>query len=299
MRVAAHLRIPFITIDARREYERDVAQVMIDEYKQGRTPNPDILCNRVVKFGAFEEARRAHGADFIATGHYARVVQNNSGIYELHAAVDLSKDQSYFLAGIPRSVLPHVLFPLGESAKSDIRREAARAGLPSAARRDSQGICFLGKLDMRDFLKHYIHEHEGNVLDVYGNVIGMHMGAHFYTFGERHGFTITNSEHRHVPHYVVAKDVTNNTLTVSNTPPEALRGANFMLKKWNQFVDIGTPDTTFDAVFRYHGKRIPATIALMGEEGVLTVQDTSMLPAPGQTAVIYQGTQVVGSGIIM
>jgi tRNA-specific 2-thiouridylase len=298
MRVAAELRIPFVTIDARKAYEKEVAEVMISEYAQGRTPNPDILCNRVVKFGVFEQARKDYHADFLATGHYARVQHVAGAPSELHAAVDSGKDQSYFLSGIAQSALTQVLFPLGESMKKDVRAEAMKAGLHSATRKDSQGICFLGKLDMRDFLAHYIPKKEGVVLSLTGETIGTHEGAHFYTFGERHGFTIVDTRMRAKPMYVVAKDVVQNTLTVSDTQPRAQAGTTFTLSSFNALQEKPLAQREYDAVFRYHGARTP--VAVSEKEGTvsLTVQGGSMLPAPGQTCVLYLGTRVAGGGII-
>jgi tRNA-specific 2-thiouridylase len=196
-------------------------------------------------------------------------------------------------------MLPHVLFPLGESVKSDVRKEAHSAGLPTAARRDSQGICFLGKLDMHDFLKHYIEEHEGNVLNEQGEVVGTHRGVQFYTLGERHGFTVTNTLLRTKPLYIVNKDVAHNTLTVRETHPHKEAGADFVLSDWNQFVLNLEKYEQCDAVFRYHGERTPVIVKRQDTHRVtITLQKGSMLPAQGQTCVLYSGSQVVGGGII-
>ncbi|HMA78461.1 MAG TPA: tRNA 2-thiouridine(34) synthase MnmA, partial [Candidatus Paceibacterota bacterium] len=154
MRVAAHLEIPFLTCDAEQAYKDDVATYFIEEYRTGRTPNPDVMCNQQVKFGRFLEFARAQGADYIATGHYVQRVDTEAGI-ELHRGVDTGKDQSYFLWSLTANQLEQSLFPVGSSTKAEIRTEAETLQLPVAAKKDSQGICFLGQVDIPEFLSHY------------------------------------------------------------------------------------------------------------------------------------------------
>ncbi|HEY4510981.1 MAG TPA: tRNA 2-thiouridine(34) synthase MnmA, partial [Candidatus Paceibacterota bacterium] len=193
MRVAVRLGIPFTTLDLSDTYRREVAEEMIGEYKKGRTPNPDVLCNKSVKFGGFYDFAVSEGADYIATGHYART---ENGL--LFTGKDSAKDQSYFLWMVPSSVLSRTLFPLGLLTKGEVRARARALGLPNAARPDSQGICFLGDISMKDFLSHYIELKDGDVLDEKGSVIGRHKGSILYTIGERHGFEISPlSPHEH------------------------------------------------------------------------------------------------------
>jgi tRNA-specific 2-thiouridylase len=180
MRVAAHLGIPFHTLDASSEYKKAVIDYLIREYGAGRTPNPDIMCNREVKFGAFYEFARSHGADAIATGHYAR---HEGGA--LLAGVDETKDQSYFLWAVAPEALAYALFPLGSMRKSEVRASAERLGLPNAAKRDSQGICFLGSVSMEDFLRAELPVAPGEAHDTEGVVVGRHEGALLATLGER------------------------------------------------------------------------------------------------------------------
>lgn len=159
MRIAAELDIPFLECDAEECHERDVAEYMIEEYRKGRTPNPDVMCNRVVKFGVFWKFAQERGADYIATGHYARVKHttvDEKSVFELLKGVDSSKDQSYFLWKLGNEDLSHVMFPVGHLNKDEVRKIAKKAGISTAKKKDSQGVCFLGMLDMKDFLSHYI-----------------------------------------------------------------------------------------------------------------------------------------------
>lgn len=298
MRTAAALEIPFLTCDARDAYKALVADEMIREYRAGRTPNPDILCNKVIKFGVFEDFRKAHGAAYIATGHYVQTKQQSDGAYELLAAVDEKKDQSYFLSQVDASLLPHLLFPIGDTVKDDIRKEAANEQLPSAARRDSQGICFLGKLDMKEFLSHYIPKEPGNVVDISGVTIGTHDGALFYTIGQRHGFAITASDTGTVPHYVVKKDLSTNILVVDTSQKVVTAESDYALTHFNTLAPL-RDGATYDVVTRYHGPRTKAILLKSSETSyrvhTLASSEQSSL---GQTCVVYDGKRVLGGGII-
>ncbi len=298
MRVAAHLGIPFLTCDAEDAYKKDVADYMIEAYRSGLTPNPDVMCNEHVKFGAFYTWARAHGADFIATGHYAQK-QVHNGIHTLHAAIDPGKDQSYFLARMDREVLPYVLFPIGDSLKSDVRKEAERHGIPTFAKADSQGICFLGQIDMHDFLGHFITLTDGVVLNEDGKVIGTHSGALLYTIGQRHGFTVIGSDTATQPHYVVRRDLERNELIVSTIEPTLKLPGTISL---TQIRELGHGiEHTMDAVLRYHGARIPVTVTKTAEGGAILEHDASetITPSAGQLCVLYRDTECCGSGIIV
>ncbi len=291
MRVCAHLGIPFHFVEAEQEYRDGVAQYMIDEYKAGRTPNPDVLCNRVIKFGIMWQYARAHGADAIATGHYA----HTDGV-ALMRGVDEGKDQSYFLWMITQGELAHIRFPLGQLHKDEVRSIAQKADLFTATKKDSQGICFLGDVDMREFLLHYIEQKKGDVLDQYGEVIGEHDGVWFYTLGARHGFRITKQGTHDPRYYIVGKDLQRNTLTVSTEPlrTEVLGDTvTLTLRDTNWF---GSYDTTCDyiAQIRYHGESIQARI-ISDTQVVLTYSGVIAL---GQSVVLYEGDRVAGGGII-
>ena len=247
-RVAEQLGIPFYVFDLEEEYKKRVVDYMVSGYRRGLTPNPDVMCNKEIKFGLFLERALKLGADFVATGHYVIVKDVwTSGVLEdtrcpnsrhceprpqsrawqsLVIAKDKNKDQSYFLWTLTQNQLKHCLFPIGDYTKNEVRKLAKKFNLITAEKKDSQGICFLGKVTLVDFLKKYLPEKKGDVLDENGKKIGEHRGAHFYTIGQRHGFQIQNSKVKSQnhnsksqtnlsPHYVVSKNIKNNTITVA------------------------------------------------------------------------------------
>jgi tRNA-specific 2-thiouridylase len=293
MRVAAFLKIPFLTCDAEAAYRDRVAEIFIAEYARGRTPNPDILCNQVVKFGAFLEFARAQGADAIATGHYARRLDTQTGT-ELHRGADPNKDQSYFLWSLSSDQLKAAYFPVGNSHKSAIREEARRRGLPVADKRDSQGICFLGQVDLKAFLGHYVTLEPGSVLDETGRVIGQHQSAYIYTLGQRHGFTLLGET---APHYVVAKDIKRNTITVSRTPPTH-EATLLTLEQTVLRAPLENGDrVTFQTRYRgpiYHGE----IAAQSGATLTIACSEKREASAAGQSCVLYRDTLCLGGGII-
>lgn len=297
MRVAAHLEIPFLTCDAEAVYRDGVAQHFIESYRVGRTPNPDVLCNQQVKFGAFLRFAREHGADAIATGHYAQRVEGEQGP-ELHRGRDEHKDQTYFLWMVSSEQLAAAHFPIGDTPKVDIRAEAEAAGLPTANKKDSQGICFLGHVDIPEFLSHYVTLEPGPVLDLKGAVIGRHQGALTYTLGQRHGFTLTTHDAARPAMFVVEKDVDANTITVAPTPP--VRSAEEQIRL-EQTV-LRAPLTIGDelsAQFRY--RQAPVSVSVRTLEGnamaIACATDIDR-PAAGQSCVLYRGTHCIGGGII-
>ena len=292
MRVCAKLGIPFHYLDATEEYKKGVADYMIAEYRAGRTPNPDVLCNRVVKFGAMWGYARAHGADMLATGHYAQVVDGH-----LVKGIDPAKDQSYFLWMIEKDELAHVTFPIGHLPKSEVRAIAENAGLFTASKKDSQGICFLGEVDMKDFLRHYIDEQPGNVLNTKGELVGEHDGVFFHTLGERHGFRITQKSADRPVYYVVAKDIEKNSLIVSDSK-QSFDGERLSivvkLRDTNWFI---TPkeNTLCTAQIRYHGAFLEAKII---DEQTVELSGTDGLIPLGQSLVLYDGDVVIGGGVV-
>ena len=221
MRVAAILDIPFETWDFSKEYRESVVEYMIREYRMGRTPNPDVMCNSRIKFGAFLQYALKAGADFIATGHYVRLMrksQTNSKSKirnsKLVVAKDLNKDQSYFLWTLTQEQLAHSLFPIGDYTKPEVRALAKKFGLPTAEKPDSQGVCFIGEIDVAAFLRDHIPSRRGAVLTASGKKIGEHDGAEFYTIGQRHGIGVGGG----IPFYVAGKDIEMNTLMVAKGP---------------------------------------------------------------------------------
>jgi tRNA-specific 2-thiouridylase len=303
MRVAAHLDIPFLTFDAADVYKREVADYFIRTYEAGLTPNPDVLCNQHVKFGAFLDFAVANGASHVATGHYARrkeVETKDAGQrYQLWRGVDASKDQSYFLWTLTSAQLAQVLLPVGDSRKVVIRAEAARAGLPTAEKRDSQGICFLGQIDIKEFLSHYLTLTPGPVLDTAGTVVGKHDGALIYTLGQRHGFRITTAHSHTLPHYVVNKDVKQNTITVATTPPETSANERVTLSHCNFINEMPAADSAHSVQFRYRQTPVPITIREATQtKAKLQLANSTETPAAGQSAVLYDGARCLGGGVV-
>lgn len=330
MRVAAHLDIPFLTLDLESVYKKEVGDYMIREYKAGRTPNPDVMCNKEVKFGAFLKKALAMGADYVATGHYARVAQVKSEKYkvksnsklstfnfQLSTSLDPAKDQAYFLWTLKQEQLKHILFPIGGLKKTEVRKLAKKFKLPVAEKKDSQGICFLGPVDLKIFLKHYIKEKKGKVLNEKGETIGFHSGVLFHTLGERHGFTITKKGPNDGRYYIVAKDIKKNILTVSqhqnilskSNLSGRTRPANFSARppakgfsQENSGVALqnanwisGKPDhnKNYTAQIRYHGEYLPCKVS-----GNKIVFDKPVLVAPGQSIVVYDQDLCLGGGVV-
>ncbi len=285
MRAAAHLQIPFHTLDASVEYKQGVIDYLLHEYAEGRTPNPDIMCNREVKFGAFWRFAQAHGADYIATGHYARAIDG-----AVYRGIDISKDQSYFLWAVPKEALARTLFPVGGMEKSATRALAQKYGIPLAAKKDSQGICFLGSISVDDFLRAEIGATPGTALTEDGVVLGTHEGAVLATLGERVSLTDAPPG----PWYVVKKLMQTNELVVSHTLPTVHAGA-IHLSQVN-LLDTVAADAPIDAQYRYHGPIISGSFT---SEGVFTpLADLPEPIAPGQSLALYQGDRLLGGGII-
>lgn len=311
MRVAAHLRIPLLTWNFEKEYKEWVADYMIREYRAGRTPNPDVMCNREVKFGAFFDRAMKEGADFVATGHYARIARVKSGKskvesgkaeYRMLKGVDATKDQSYFLWTLGQKQLSKTLFPVGGYKKSEIRKLAEKFGLPTAQKKDSQGICFVGQLDMKDFLAHFIKEKEGSVLNEKGERIGFHRGAYFYTLGERHGFTITQKGVREDAYYIIAKDIVKNTITVSHSLPASSPAKKKIVVLNNlNFCSGEVPDVRkkYTAQVRYHGEQYTCVIRTKDGSQIFLEFTMPVLVDAGQSVVISSGEECLGGGIVV
>jgi tRNA-specific 2-thiouridylase len=285
-RVAVQLGIDFKVYDFQKEYRGKVVDYMIDEYKAGRTPNPDIMCNQEVKFKLFLETCLLEGADLIATGHYARVKDSM-----LYAGLDKNKDQSYFLYRITKEALSKSLMPIGELTKPEVRAIAKKLGLATAEKKDSQGICFVGKVGIKEFLLNEIGEQEnGPIVNQKGEVVGEHDGAIFYTIGQRHGLNVGGG----LPYYVTSKDIESNTLYVTTDLNDSglwAKNINLINLHWINGV---APTKTVLARLRYRGPLIKAEF----NEGLLTLEDEARGVAAGQSAVIYDDDLVLGGGIV-
>ena len=303
MRVAAKLDIPFLTCDAEQAYKDDVADYFIGEYKAGRTPNPDVMCNKHVKFGAFFRFAEENGADYIATGHYAQRITTGSRLnlepYELHRGVDTNKDQTYFLWALTQTQLQKILFPVGNSPKKQIRKEAKNAGLITAAKKDSQGICFLGHVDIPEFLSHYVDLQYGDVLSEQGEVIGSHKGALVYTNGQRHGFTITTNNTSRTALYVTARDIEANTITVSEHKRMVAPSNSLTLDSVNCITYDPKPLDELEIQIRYRQTPVLAKVLSVTEGSMkLTILGELDAPSSGQSCVLYDGDTCLGGGII-
>jgi tRNA-specific 2-thiouridylase len=287
MRVAAKLDIPFIFMDFEDEYKKGVADRMIDEYRKGRTPNPDILCNREIKFGIFWQKAKEMGADFIATGHYATT--NGQTLFE---GKDKEKDQSYFLWTLTRDDLEHILFPVGHLEKKEVRKLARKYNIPVSDKKDSQGICFLGDVSLEDFLPHFIDIVPGDVLDTEGKVLGHHKGAIYYTLGERHGFDVTIKKPDSKAFYVVSKDMDANTITVSNDTKEIISHSKVEADLEN-INWINTPIGPLSARIRYRQEKF--NVKIEGNKVLFSIPQTA---ASGQSIVFYNMDECIGGGVI-
>lgn len=291
MRVAAKLGIPFKTLNLEDEYKRGVVDYMISEYKKGRTPNPDVMCNKFVKFGKFYDWALAEGADFVATGHYAETDGK-----KLLKSKDEDKDQTYFLWKLTTDKLSHILFPVGGMEKGGVREIARTKNIPVAEKKDSQGVCFIGKMDMKEFLGHFVESSSGDVLDVDGNVIGQHDGALFYTIGQRRGFDVVKKTPDAGAYFIVSKNMEANTITVlsekeKNEKEERVGEVSIEDVNWIS----GTPaDGEYECRFRHRQPLIKCE--LKGDKVMFEEPQASV--NPGQSLVLYSGEVCLGGGII-
>ena len=299
MRAVAHLGIPLVTIDLSKEYEKQVVDYMIREYRAGRTPNPDVMCNREIKFGAFYRWAMVQGADYVATGHYVTIGHEVSK-FKLFRAKDPAKDQSYFLWTLTQDQISHCLFPIGTYKKSQVRKLAKKFGLPNAEKKDSQGLCFIGDWNLKDFLAKFIPEKTGKVVNKTGEIIGTHRGAAFYTIGERHGLTITKKTPADQPYYVVAKDIKKNILIVGRRHLDTKCPNLITLSDVNWIVGIA-PDLTkiYQVQIRYHGTPYRCRLLVTKNHTQLTFLDQPQACASGQSAVIYDSEVMLGGGVIV
>ena len=294
-RVAAHLDIPLYTFDLVEEYREHVIDYFVGEYARGRTPNPDIMCNKEIKFGAFfKKATEDMGADYVATGHYARISSAVVGL-QLLKGKDANKDQSYFLYRLGQEHLKKTLFPIGEYDKPEVRELAREFGLPNAERSDSQGICFMGKISIQDFLKEYIPSKSGPIVTHEGKNIGEHEGLHLYTIGQRRGINVGGG----IPYYVASKDYKSNTLHVAYEHDESLFAQEAYLEDMHW---IGEPllfPAKKQVKIRYRQADQSATFIQEGDRILVQFDIPQRAVTSGQSAVLYSGEQCLGGGIIV
>lgn len=329
--VTSILKIPFLAWDFCRAYRERVLSYLVKSYARGLTPNPDIICNREIKFGLFWEKCRELGADFMATGHYARLArqtaskdhslapaasslmssrvslgklgteQTRSGDpfqrlprFSLLKARDRQKDQSYFLSYVKPNVLRHVLFPVGGYTKVQVRQMAREFGLPTAERKSSQGLCFVGQVDFDSFLKRYLKGHRGSVVDARGRVLGYHRGAFAYTLGQRQGLGLANG-----PYFVIRKDIRKNQLVVSRNKKD-LERKEILVDKMNWFARPEKSPATVRCQIRYRQSAVASKIFRTKSDKRFRVVFAKpvLAPASGQFAVFYRDQELIGGGVI-
>ena len=308
-RVAVQLGIDFTVFDFETDYRQKVVDYMIDEYKAGRTPNPDIMCNQEVKFKLFLETAQEQGADMIATGHYATTKNG-----KLLKAADENKDQTYFLYRVTKEALEKTLFPLGGYTKPQVRDMAKARGLFTAAKKDSQGICFVGQIGIREFLSQYVEQTAGPIVDKQtGKVLGQHDGAIFYTIGQRHGLDIGGG----LPYYVVGKDMDSNTVYVTtNLNDDTLWREHFSIAQIHTISGEPLENGTYDIRVRHRARLVSARVEVgegvdaagagagmnVGEDSqtaVVVPVAPERAVAPGQSVVLYDGEVCVGGGVVV
>ena len=286
-RVAVQLGIDFKVFDFEKEYKQNVVDYMIDEYKAGRTPNPDVMCNQEVKFKLFLDTALADGADMIATGHYARTENG-----KLLRAKDENKDQTYFLYRVTAQALEKTLFPLGKYTKDEVRQLAKERNLYTATKKESMGICFVGKVGIRDFLGQYVEATPGKIIDKQsGEVLGYHDGVIFYTIGQRHGLDIGGG----LPYYVVGKDMDKNEVYVTTKlHDETLWQENIELHSLH-WINGVPPDGEYQIRVRH---RAPLVLAQL-QGSTLQLTESQRAITAGQSVVLYDGEVCLGGGIVV
>jgi len=300
-RVAVQLGIDFKMYDFEKEYRQKVVDYMIEEYQAGRTPNPDIMCNQEVKFKLFLNTALEDGADFIATGHYARILETGEGKFQLLTGRDANKDQSYFLYRVTEEALSRSLMPIGEYEKPKVRELARKLGLATAEKKDSQGICFVGKVGIREFLEHFVTTEPGAIIEQNGVTLGQHDGALFYTIGQRHGLDVGGG----LPYYVVGKDMSKNEVYVTTDLQDGR-----LWRKELQLTDVhwinGEPSSaqlsvpSYQIRTRYRAPLVGICAISKDARGLkLELSDEVRAITPGQSAVIYDGDRCLGGGIVV
>jgi tRNA-specific 2-thiouridylase len=285
LRVAAVLNISLLTWDFSREYGKYITKYMIDGYRKGLTPNPDVMCNKEIKFGLFFKRAIKEGADFVATGHYARTKNG-----EMLTAEDSNKDQTYFLWTLTRDQLSKTIFPIGDYKKPEVRKLAKKFKLPTATKKDSQGICFVGSMNVKAFLKRHIKPRNGKILDINNRVIGEHDGAWYYTIGQRHGLNITLGNG---PYFVVSKDIKKNIVVVGGE--KDLNSKTARISEINWINEKPKFPLNISVKIRYRTPAVPATLL---KNGKLEFKKPQRAVTPGQSAVFYLRNKVLGGGII-
>ena len=297
-RVANLIGIPYYTVNFAKEYMDRVFSYFLAEYKAGRTPNPDVLCNREIKFGPFKEYAEKLGADYIATGHYCDILHDGDTHYLLKAK-DQNKDQTYFLNQLSQKQLANVLFPLGKLEKPEVRRIAEEYGLATAGKKDSTGICFIGERNFRQFLQNYIPAKKGKIKTYDGRVLGEHLGLMYYTIGQRRGLDIGGQKGDDGRWFVIEKDLENNILYVAHGAEDKLYSSGLILNKVN-WIPEPPKAKVFECTgkFRYRQPEQDCTVYVNDDHIKVIFKEKQRAITEGQYAVFYDGDKCIGGGVI-
>ncbi|MCY3857943.1 MAG: tRNA 2-thiouridine(34) synthase MnmA [Gammaproteobacteria bacterium] len=295
--VADKLDIPLHPINFAAEYWDSVFEDFLSEYAAGRTPNPDVLCNRNIKFAVFQDYAEMRGAQLIATGHYARLNRDTEPI-ELHRADDLDKDQTYFLQAVPRQRFERCIFPLANLSKNEVRATAKRYSLHVYGKKDSTGICFIGERRFDDFLNRYLPRDPGPIIDTDGVVVGEHSGLAYYTLGQRQGLRIGGMrDAAEAPWYVKSKQIETNELVVTQDQAQ-LQASCLLAEEPNWFVEDPTKIVRCEAIVRYRSVPKPCTIETDGTGVKVFFDEPQRAITPGQYVAFYSGTRCLGGAKI-
>ncbi len=292
-RVAVNLDIPFKVFDFEKQYRKKVVDYMIEAYKAGLTPNPDIMCNQEIKFKLFLDTAISQGADLVATGHYARIKNNH-----LMMAKDQNKDQTYFLYRMSQEALSKSLMPIGDYLKKDVRKLAQEYNLPTYNKKDSQGICFVGEVGIKDFLISELgDQEEGPIIDQEGQVVGQHEGAIFYTIGQRHGLKVASG----LPYYVIRKDVSENIVYVTNKlDDQKLWSDQLNLENYYEtYSNYDVSNKLIDVRIRHRAPLVKCYLEINKTKATVKLQEPLKATSPGQSAIFYDQGYCIGGGIIV
>jgi tRNA-uridine 2-sulfurtransferase len=297
--VARTLGIEFRVLDLIDAYRDRIVEYLIEGYRSGITPNPDVWCNREMKFGVFLDYALSQGFGHVATGHYARHRVGADGGASILRGADPNKDQSYFLALMTRHQVSHAMFPTGEMLKPEVREVAKRFNLPVAEKKDSQGICFLGQVKMSDFLRHYVPDSPGDIVDVAGKVMGKHRGLHLHTLGQRKGHGVA-SPRDGMAYVVVGKDIARNRLIIGWDSPDSgsLYARSCTVGTMSSINESIDSLRHVEAQPRYRAKAEPAALETLDDGRVrLTFSKPQRAIAPGQICAFYDGGRLLGGGV--
>ncbi|WEV60556.1 tRNA 2-thiouridine(34) synthase MnmA [Streptococcaceae bacterium ESL0729] len=299
--VADQIGIPYYTVNFEKEYWDRVFEYFLAEYRAGRTPNPDVMCNKEIKFKAFLDYAMELGADYVATGHYAQVMTDEDGVVHMLRGNDNNKDQTYFLSQLSQEQLKKTMFPLGHLEKPEVRKIAEKAGLATAKKKDSTGVCFIGEKNFKEFLSQYLPAKAGRMMTLEGRDMGPHAGLMYYTIGQRGGLGIGGQQGGdNEPWFVVGKDLATNTLYVGQGFHHDHLYSTSLEASDVSFTRDMPDDFVFDctAKFRYRQPDVPVTVKISGDKALVTFKEPVRAITPGQAVVFYEDLECLGGAMI-